>query len=128
MLFEVLYVSQLSPHVALHAVGDIARQCRVFNKAKNITGILIFDGSRFCEQLEGNEADVLQLMQTIRQDPRHTGVHVLHQGALDKRRFCRFSMGYTMVDEQALDALSVLTGHDALRTFSALVPHLDLDS
>jgi len=128
MLFEILYVSEIAPRIDLCAISDIARKSRVFNQAHQITGVLIFDGMRFCEQLEGSEQAVTQLMSTIRRDPRHTAICVLHRGELAERRFHRFSMGYTVVEEDALDALSTLTGQDAITTFTAMIPRLDLDS
>jgi hypothetical protein len=113
-LYEVLYVSTLAPSSPLSVVGDIAGKARKFNEAQGITGLLLFDGMRFCQQLEGEQKLVLKLIEKIRLDPRHTNVQVLHNATLAERRFRRFSLGYTVVDE--VDA------------FVALLTNVDLEA
>ena len=81
-LYEVLYVSTIAPEAPLSVVADIVRKARPGNQERGITGLLIFDGQRFCQQLEGSQKQVLSLVERIRADPRHTDVHVVHHGAL----------------------------------------------
>ena len=52
-LYEVLYVSTLAPDQPLQVVAEIAAHARPANASMDITGLLIFDGQRFCQQLEG---------------------------------------------------------------------------
>lgn len=52
-LYEVLYVSTIAPDQPLSVVAEIAGRARVVNAELGITGLLIFDGQRFCQQLEG---------------------------------------------------------------------------
>lgn len=126
--YEILYVSQLAPQTPVRVIADIARQSRVANHARGITGMLVFDGSLFCEQIEGSEASVKALMARMALDSRHTDIHILHQGALAERRFRRFSMGYTHTPENALESLRQLTGKPALNAFVSMISGLDLDS
>ena len=51
-LYEVLYVSVLAPDQPLSVVAEIAGRARAANAQGDITGLLIFDGQRFCQQLE----------------------------------------------------------------------------
>jgi hypothetical protein len=128
-LHEVLYVSTLAPESPVKVVSQIAAQARRANEASGITGLLIFDGMRFCQQIEGPHREVLALIQRIRLDSRHIGMQVLHQGALEARRFRRFSLGYAAVDDQ--DVLAQIENSDpgqAMTQFLALIPSLDLDS
>ncbi|MEO6016085.1 MAG: BLUF domain-containing protein, partial [Polaromonas sp.] len=81
-LYEALYVSTLAPGTPLNAVADIAVKARVANETRQLTGLLIFDGMRFCQQLEGSPKEVLKLLDRICQDPRHTQVEILHHGPL----------------------------------------------
>lgn len=126
-LHQLLYVSMLSSDTPLTVIGDIARKSRVTNETCGVTGVLVFDGLRFCEYLEGDESGVLSLMARMRGDPRHTEICVLHEGSCAERLFNRFSIGYTMSDDEGLDSLSNLSGLAALAAFQQLVPHLDLD-
>ncbi|NMM77617.1 blue light sensor protein [Acidovorax sp. SRB_14] len=120
-LYQVLYVSLLGPDVPISAVADIAGHARAANAQRDITGLLVFDGGRFCQQLEGWKKDVLALTERIRQDPRHTGVTILHHGPLAARRFSGFSLAFSAVeDADTLAQLELLDGEAALQAFEAM--------
>ena len=128
-LHEVLFVSTIAPEAPISIVAQIAGKARLANKARGITGLLIFDGMRFCEQLEGQEEDILALLERIRQDPRHTSVKLLHHGPLPERRFKCFSMGYAPVEDiEVLGKLEQLQGPAAVGAFVDILSTLDLDS
>ena len=127
-LHEVLYVSTMAPDAPVSIVADIAPKARRANQARDITGLLIFDGMRFCQQLEGRPKEVLALMNRICDDPRHTNIEILHQGSLDERRFSRFGLGYAPIEElDVLQELEQLDGKAAIDAFMALLPSLELD-
>lgn len=125
---EILYISTLSAGVPIRAVADIAARSRNTNQKLAITGLLIFDGMHFCQQLEGSCEEVEALMQQIHQDPRHTDIEVVHQGPLNQRRFKRFNLGYTSVEDvEVLERLRRLKGRAAIDAFMALLSSLDVD-
>jgi len=79
--------------------------------------------------MEGSRKDVLAQLARIRQDTRHINLQVVHQGPLAGRRFRRFSMGYTTLDDDdALGRLEALTGQEAIADFMAVLSSLDLDA
>ena len=130
-LHEVIYVSTLAPDAPTSVIADMGGKARLHTPWLGITGLLIFDGMRFCEQMEGSRKDVLAQLARIRQDTRHINLRVVHQGPLAVRRFRRFSMGYTTLDDDdddALGRLEALTGQDAIAAFLALLSTLDLDA
>ena len=128
-LYEILYVSTMAANEPLRTVADIAVQSRAANLAGNITGVLVFDGMRFCQHLEGNRKQVLALMERIRQDPRHMQVEVVYHGALHERRFRHFSLGYpTLDDADLLEKIGNLDGTVALNAFWDMLTTLDLDA
>jgi Sensors of blue-light using FAD len=125
-LYEAIYVSTIAPELAIRSVADIAGKARIANQIKGITGLLIFDGMRYCQQLEGSQKQVLSLMEKIRHDPRHINVEILHHGELADRRFKSFSLGYTTVaDPEVLERLEKLDGQAAIQAFLALLSHVD---
>ena len=127
-IHEILYVSKLAADAPIRVVADIAVKSRSANLSRVITGLLVFDGMHFCQQFEGSDIEVAALMDRIRQDPRHTQVEVLHHGPLVERRFRRWSLGYTSVDDvEAFDRLKRLRGQAAVDAFLALLPGLDLE-
>ena len=128
-LYEILYVSTLAPEAPLSAVADIAAKARQANAERDITGLLIFDGMRFCQQLEGGQKQVLALVERIRQDTRHINMQILHHGELAARRFRRFSLGYcTVEDDDVLERMEHMDGQVALDAFVGLLSRLDLDA
>ena len=128
-LYEVIYVSTLAPETPISVVATIARNARPANHEKDITGRLLFDGTRFCQQLEGSQQAVLALLERIRHDARHVNVEILHHGPLAERRFKHFSLGYTSADsDDALEQLERLDGQLAVDAFVALLPAIDWDA
>ena len=128
-LYEVLYVSTIAPNEEVSIVAKIAAKARLFNSEHDITGLLIFDGMHFCQQLEGSSKQVLALTERIVQDPRHTQVKLLHHAPLSERRFRGFSLGYSAVDDvDALGQLESLEGQAAVDAFKAMIPTMDIHS
>ena len=126
-LYEVLYVSTLAPDQPLSVVAEIAARARIANAQTDITGLLIFDGQRFCQQLEGPQKHVLRLIERIRTDPRHVSVEVIHHGPAAGRRFQQFSLAFSTVeDEDALARMEQLDGSAALAAFESVCEELEL--
>jgi len=127
-LHEILYVSKLAADAPIRVVADIAVQSRSANRNREITGLLVFDGMHFCQQLEGGDTEVSELMERIRVDPRHTDIEILHRGPLVERRFRQWSLGYTSVEDiEVLARLEQLQGQAAVEAFMGMLPGLDLE-
>lgn len=127
-LHEILYGSLLSPAQPPNIVGQIVSQARHRNEARGITGLLVFDGMRFCQHFEGKEPDVLALMATMARDPRHMDVRVLHRGPIERRRYARFDLGLTQgEDGDDLADVFALEGRAALDHFLMLRPGFDVN-
>lgn len=126
-LYEVLYISTLDNAVPFSEVAAITRHARTANQERQITGLLVFDGHRFCQQIEGQKKAVLALIEKIKQDARHNQVEVLHHGDIDQRRFHAFSMGYSVVEDvDTLAAIEQQYGQEAMASFMALAAKVEL--
>lgn len=95
-MLSLLYMSHnnIADERANQEVQALNHKSVITNKRKDITGVLIFTGTHFCQFLEGPEGAVCSLADKIRRDPRHTDVWVVHQEAVTVRRFAGWSMGY----------------------------------
>ena len=125
-LYEVLYVSTLAPDQPLSVVAEIAGRARQVNAELDVTVLLIFDGQRFCQQLEGPQKAVLKLIERIRNDARHVNVEVLHHGPLAGRRFQQFSLAFSTVEDvDALARMEHLDGEVALVAFQEVCKELE---
>ena len=128
-LFQILYVSQLARGVDFSVVKDIVRASRGHNPARDITGALLFDGERFCQLLEGTQADVAALMLRIERDARHGAIRTLYAGPAAGRALRSWRSGYceSVHDLDVFDGTRGLAGTDAVRAFVALALTADLE-
>ncbi len=125
-ILEVLYVSTIADDAPISVVADIAAKARVWNLAHDLTGILIFDGLRFCQQIEGPQKEVLALIERITLDARHSNITIFHHGPLNQRRFNDFSLAFTNVeDTEVVAQLEKLDGAAGVAAFIALLAQLD---
>ncbi|MES2192153.1 MAG: BLUF domain-containing protein [Pseudomonadota bacterium] len=119
--YELIYVSVLADAAGINAVPDIARQSRGNNPVHGITGLLVFDGDRFCQQIEGRRRAVVELFERISNDARHDHVSLLHQGTIMQRRYRQFNIGYPLLEAgDTLANIEALRGEAAISAFQAL--------
>lgn len=127
--YEILYVSTMAPEATIQGISDIVKHARVANAQKDITGVLVFDGIRFCQQIEGRQKDVLALMERMYKDACHINIEVFHHGPLPERRFRHFSVGFADVaDVAVLEQLEQLDGQDGVAAFMRLIATLTLQA
>jgi hypothetical protein len=126
-LRQLLYISRLSDHYALDVVGRILHTARANNAIFGETGVLLFDGERFCQLLEGTDTAIGDLLRKLLDDDRHQDVRVLADHPIAERRYPHFRMGYADITE--VDALDDIAGQDAqqaLDVFHALASQADV--
>lgn len=92
----VLYVSKCCVPIdqADVEIKRIIEVSRGRNAALNVTGALVFTGAYFAQCLEGPEAHISSLMDSIRRDPRHQDVKVVGTSPIQERHFKSWSMAY----------------------------------
>ena len=126
--FQMLFVSRIAVGFDFGIIRNIVLAARERNAAGRITGGLLFDGERFCELIEGDEADVRQLIERISHDSRHTDVTVLFAGPAPAGRVVqRWVSGYC--DAAAMDAFGAgggLRDRLALDAFTSLLAGADV--
>ena len=92
MVYRIIYIS--STRYA-HTNGDI--DAILFQSQKNnlrdgLTGLLIYDGKRFFQYLEGEETQVCRTVERIRADDRHYALVVLSEKETERRQFGNWAM------------------------------------
>jgi Sensors of blue-light using FAD len=129
LLHHYLYASRLAEGVHFSVVTPILEISRNRNSALHITGVLVFDGERFVQWMEGPANAVLTLARRIAEDTRHTGFTVLHSQPVGPggRLADNWCAGYAEASD--LDTLcdgQPLRGEAALEQFRMLIPRFDL--
>jgi hypothetical protein len=127
LVFELVYSSVLSPLSDIRSVAEMVRKARTRNREHGVTGLLVFDGERFCQHIEGDREAVVQLAARIAEDRRHEQVTILHQDfAGQSRRFSDWHLAYALDSRgDVMDSLCRARGPDVVallqQQISALV-------
>ncbi|WP_375271864.1 BLUF domain-containing protein [Sphingomonas sp.] len=83
---------------------DILRQSRANNGLNGISGILLSDGRRFLQVLEGTPEAIDHVFARIAADPRHGDVKTLYDELDTRRIFSGWTMA-SMSDKRQADAI-----------------------
>lgn len=125
---QLLYLSHLVATVRYDVFSAICQVSRRRNAELSLTGVLLFDGHRFCQLLEGPPTAVEQVRRSIAGDPRHEFMSVLvdrpQRGA---KTLDVWQAGYCGPDE--LDLLlgpERLDEDQAMAVFGAILTRADL--
>jgi hypothetical protein len=94
MPFRLIYSSEAAPGLAAPDLEGMLAESRIRNRARGITGVLVFVDGAFLQILEGEKDDVLDLMERIERDPRHSGIKVFHEEETEERAFASWNMAY----------------------------------
>ncbi len=122
-LYHLIYESQATRPFSEVELAHLLQQARQHNETYGLTGLLLYTPEgRFLQVLEGNVEAVHSLyFLHIARDPRHRHLALLAGGALERRRFADWRMGFRVATaEKLLD----LTGHVDTTDATFLLPLL----
>ena len=92
MVFRTIYVSSTRKPQSDDVIEEILATSRRNNRVQGLTGLLIYDGKRFLQYLEGEEGSVRDAIARIRADERHYALVVLSERQTARRQFAEWSM------------------------------------
>jgi hypothetical protein len=90
---QLLYTSNTNRDLSEKVLADILTASRRNNKARGITGLLLYIDGGFLQVLEGPDEDVQETFLRIKQDTRHWDTKVLLDRQAE-RAFADWSMGF----------------------------------
>lgn len=93
MLAKLLYRSTRNPECTDGELEKILDSAQRNNQPLDITGVLLYDQSRFIQYMEGPTKEISQLYDKIKTDTRHKEVRMVAFGPLAERRFPTWAMG-----------------------------------
>jgi hypothetical protein len=108
-LYNVIYLSAAEKPMSEDELIDLLRKAREKNARLDVTGMLLYRNGYFIQVLEGEQSKVLELYKTISEDDRHHHVMTLQQGAIDKREFDNWEMGFNNLESVDADKLEGYT-------------------
>ena len=105
-LRALAYQSIASCPLAAGAIDELLITAMARNQALSVTGVLLFDGYRFFQYLEGPRTAIDEVFGCIERDTRHGNLEVLFDEAVNERYFRSWSMVCRSVDASALQAIA----------------------
>lgn len=90
-MFQIMYISS-AHEVCDQEIDDILSASRRNNRRDEISGLLLYNGHRFLQVLEGPEASVKGTFDRIKLDPRHRASVLLSAKTVIDRQFGHWDM------------------------------------
>lgn len=92
-LATVVYRSRAVTPLAPPDLQALLHVAQTRNRREAVTGVMLYDDSRFFQWLEGPVESVKRVMESIRRDPRHTDLEILDERPSAARMFADWEMG-----------------------------------
>ena len=83
---------------------DIETGSREWNARNDVTGFMIYNGTHFLQLIEGAETVIDDLVDRVRQDPRHTGFEIRDRQKVDRRSFPGWPLEVVRVNASYFEA------------------------
>lgn len=103
-LRAIAYTSELSPDRSIEDVDALTREAADHNQSAGITGVLLFDGSRFLQYLEGPDDALDTAYARICAATSHHSMMELGRSRIGRRHFPYWTMRLLPAEPQALRA------------------------
>jgi len=98
---QLTYISSRHPSMERSEVERILVSARLHNRRNGLTGLLLFNGHRFLQHIEGPADAVDETLERIRADTRHRAIVLLGRTEAEFRAFSSWSMAFEMFDGRA---------------------------
>lgn len=123
-IFQLAYSSIAVPDLDTESLESIMLSAINHNATRQITGSLIFQDGIFFQVLEGDEREVLELVEKIKKDDRHKEFQIAWTTEVENRRFDMWSMRY--VDYERLNQKEQEYLKNISRTMSNQEPNVEV--
>lgn len=104
-MIRLTYLSRSVQPFSADDLLTLLTVCHRNNTARGLTGMLLYGNGTFLQCIEGEEAAVDRLMQTLAADPRHTDIRTVRREIIDSRLYSDWSMGFERVTDKTLAAV-----------------------
>lgn len=90
----IIYISRAKQNFTSGDLADLRDLADARNRSKDITGLLLSDGARFIQALEGDAAAVQAVMDRIAKDSRHDNISYFRPITTNCRQFRKWTTEY----------------------------------
>ncbi|RVT90406.1 BLUF domain-containing protein [Sphingomonas crocodyli] len=96
-MLQLTYISTAAPSLSIYDAEMILETSRRNNSHAGLTGLLVFDGTRFLQALEGDQIPVEDTYLRICADTRHRAVVELSRRSVNARQFGGWAMASQVI-------------------------------
>jgi hypothetical protein len=107
VLSQYLYIST-APTLSRDEVDAILATSARNNPAREITGLLLYNGRNFLQLIEGEEEELVALMLRITEDSRHSGITLLDRRAIEARTCPDWAMKRVLIADSIANRREML--------------------
>lgn len=101
---SLIYVSDARPGLTADDLDRIHHAARNLNALDGITGLLVFNGERFMQIIEGTGEAIEDLLARLRRDPRHLNLWVRSDTIVPEKSFRDWTMELVRVSAGRFEA------------------------
>lgn len=105
-LRAIAYISEAAPEMPHDRLDAIVEDAARFNRVAGVTGVLLYDGARFLQYVEGPEDGIASVYERIVQASGHSSMTRLAGGSVPARYFPYWSMRWLPSLQTELDQLA----------------------
>lgn len=105
-LHAYAYVSTAREGLDVPELDALLADATAFNRMAGVTGVLMFDGSRFLQYIEGPRDGLASVRARIGNARRHGSITLLAEGPIPTRWFPRWTMANRYVDTATLTGIA----------------------
>jgi hypothetical protein len=106
-LRSLTYVSRPTAPMSELEFTQLGLEAGRLNALDGITGLLAFNGERFCQTIEGSREALDSLLDRLSSDSRHSDLQILADETIDQRSFRSWDMQLLTVPDDCRSALAV---------------------
>lgn len=99
-MYRVVFTSRASRQFGREDVESLRQHAASANEREGLTGLFLFDGSRFLLALEGPEIPLLKVMNKIYADERHYDIIFILSEPARERQFPHWAMSQTITAQE----------------------------
>jgi hypothetical protein len=112
-LTQLIYVSKATQLMGMLSLTQILDSSVKWNDAHQLTGVLFYDNGHFCQLLEGDKYDILDVWERISHDKRHQILRRLELTPIEKRSYPNWKLrfhGAEQIAKHFKEMIAILDG------------------
>ncbi|MHB9879588.1 BLUF domain-containing protein [Pacificimonas sp. ICDLI1SI03] len=91
---QLIYISTVRGSQSDNGLAQLLAVSRMNNRQDDVTGLLLYNGNRFLQVLEGSDLALTHTYERIATDERHRSLVLLSDREIDDREFGDWSMAF----------------------------------